>query len=223
MFVGHVIGHRALQLHLGLGVQFDGLPLLVVRFHDDPGQAHIDRLVQVDLAVLIGADDRLRRLEVLALLHRRRLPALLGHVVTPQHDVIHRVGDRLAVGGLEQVHRRDHQQPRLRLGVCRQWHMHRHLVAVEVRVESLAHQRMKLNRLAVDQHRLEGLDAQPVQGRGAVEQHHLVLDDHLQRIPHHRINSIHHPLGGLDVGGVPLFDQLVHHKGLEQLQRHLAR
>ena len=46
--------------------------------------------------------------------------------------------------------------------------MHGHLVAVEIGVEALAHQGMQLDGIAFDQHRLEGLNAHAVQGRGAV-------------------------------------------------------
>ena len=46
--------------------------------------------------------------------------------------------------------------------------MHRHLVAVKIGVERDAHERMQLDRLALDQHRLEGLNPQAMQSRGAV-------------------------------------------------------
>jgi hypothetical protein len=46
--------------------------------------------------------------------------------------------------------------------------VHGHLVAVEVGVEGGADQRVELDRLALDQHRLEGLDAEAVQRRRAV-------------------------------------------------------
>ena len=50
----------------------------------------------------------------------------------------------------------------IRDSICaydRQRHVHRHLVAVEIGVEGRADQRMNLDGLAFDQHRLEGLDA----------------------------------------------------------------
>ena len=47
----------------------------------------------------------------------------------------------------------------------RQRDVHGHLVAVEVGVEGGADQRMQLDRLAFDQHRLERLDAQTMQRR----------------------------------------------------------
>ena len=101
--------------------------------------------------------------------------------------------------------------------------MYRHLVAVEVRVECLTGQRVKLDCLAVNQHRHEGLNAQPVQGRRAVEQHRVALNDLLQRIPDHRFEPVNHALCGLDVRGMGPLDQLVHHERLEQLQRHFPR
>ena len=57
----------------------------------------------------------------------------------------------------------EHQDARLRLGLRRQRQVHGHLVAVEVRVERVADQRVDLDRLALDQHRLERLDAEAVE------------------------------------------------------------
>ena len=53
-----------------------------------------------------------------------------------------------------------------------QRHVHGHLVAVEVCVEGGAHERVQLDGLALDEHRLEGLDAQTVQrgGHGSAAQ-----------------------------------------------------
>src|SRR4026207_438108 len=68
----------------------------------------------------------------------------------------------------------------------------------EAGVEGGAHQRMELDRLALDQHRLEGLDAQAVQRRRAVE-HHRVLADHLfQDVPDLGHFLLDQALGGLD-------------------------
>ena len=49
-----------------------------------------------------------------------------------------------------------------------------------------ADQRMQLDRLAFDQHRLERLDAEAVQGRRAVQQHRMLADDLLEDVPHFR-------------------------------------
>src|SRR5690606_5840863 len=97
----------------------------------------------------------------------------------------------------------------------------RHLVAVEVGVEGGAHQRVDLDGLALDQHRLERLDAQAVQRRRPVEQDGVLLDDVLEDVPHLRAAALDHPLGRLDVLGQLAVDQRLHDEGLEQLQRHL--
>ena len=55
--------------------------------------------------------------------------------------------------------------------------MNCHLIAVKVGVECRANQRMQLNRLALNQHRLKGLNTQTVQRRRTV-QHHRMLADH---------------------------------------------
>ena len=99
--------------------------------------------------------------------------------------------------------------------------MHGHLVTVEVRVVGGADERVQLDGLALDQQRLKGLDAEAVQGRGAVE-HDRVLADHVfQDIPDDQVFALDHFLGGLDgCGDLPLF-QLGVDERLEQLQRHL--
>ncbi len=84
--------------------------------------------------------------------------------------------------------------------------MHGHLVAVEVGVEGGTHQRVDLDRGSFHQHGHERLDAQAVQGRGAVEQHRVVADDLVE---------------GLDVRRVALVHQLAHDERLEELERHL--
>ena len=99
--------------------------------------------------------------------------------------------------------------------------MHGHLVTVEVGVERRTHERVDLDGLALDQLRLERLDAQTVQRRCAVEQHRVLADDLFQNVPHDRALTLDHALGGLDVLGVVEIDQPLHHERLEQLQRHL--
>ena len=124
--------------------------------------------------------------------------ALAGHVVQTQHDVLRRHDDRLAVGRRQDVVRRHHQRARFELRFDRQRHVHGHLVAVEVGVERGTDQRMQLDRLAFDQHRLERLDTQAVQRRRTV-QHDRVLADHFfEDIPDFRAFALDQSLGGLD-------------------------
>ena len=98
--------------------------------------------------------------------------------------------------------------------------MHGHLVAVEVGVEGRADQRVDLDGAALDQDRLEGLDAQAVQRRRAVEQHRVVLDDLFEDVPDLGPHALDDALGALDVVRQALLDQLAHDERLEQLERH---
>ncbi len=100
-----------------------------------------------------------------------------------QNDVAARADVRVAVRGREQIVRGEHLQARFGLCVDGQRDVNRHLVAVEVGVKGFADERVQLNRLTLDQHRLERLNPQTVQRRGAVEEHHAVLNDLLERVP----------------------------------------
>jgi hypothetical protein len=91
-----------------------------------------------------------------------------------------------AGGGVQDVVGRHHQHARFELGFQRKRHVDGHLVAVEVGVEGRADQRVQLDRLALDQHRLEGLDAEAVQRRRAVEQHRMLADDLVEDVPDFR-------------------------------------
>ena len=95
-----------------------------------------------------------------------------------------------------------------------------HLVTVEVGIERRADQRVDTDGLALDQDRLEGLDAQTVQGGGTVQHHRVLTDDVLEDGPHLRLAPFDHTLGRLDVLGQLLVDQLLHDERLEQLKRH---
>src|SRR5882757_9240933 len=82
---------------------------------------------------------------------------------------------------------------------------------------------MQLNRLALDQQRLERLDAQAVQSRRAVEQHGMLADDFLENIPDLRTFPLDQPLCSLDGRSLATQLQLLENEGLEELQRHLLR
>ncbi len=101
--------------------------------------------------------------------------------------------------------------------------MHGHLVTVEVRVERGADERVDLDGLALDQLRLEGLDAEAVQGGRTVQQHRVLGDDLFEDVVHHGAAALDHALGALDVLRVVQVDQALHHERLEQLQRHRLR
>ena len=82
---------------------------------------------------------------------------------------------------------------------------------------------MDLQRLALDQHRLEGLDAEAVQRRCTVQQHRMLLDDVFEDVPHLRATTLDHALGGLDVLRQLEVDETLHDERLEQLERHQLR
>src|SRR3984893_9039426 len=80
---------------------------------------------------------------------------------------------------------------------------------------------MKLNRLALDQHRLESLDAESVQGRRTIQQDRMLADHVVENIPDVLALFLDHLLGALDSRDVALFFELVVDERLEQLERHL--
>src|SRR4051794_23223528 len=83
-------------------------------------------------------------------------------------------------------------------------------------------ERVDLDGFALDQLRLEGLDAETVEGGRPVEQHRVLHDDLFEDVPHHgvaahaRRRALDHPLGGLDVLRVGEVDEPLHHEGLEE-------
>ena len=189
----------------------------------------LDRLLQPDLLRLDGELDLLLRAEAgrprLELLDRDRveIPVGVREVIGAEHHVLRRRREGIPVRRREDVVRGQHQDPRLGLRLRRQRHVHRHLVAVEVRVEGVADERVHLDRLALDERRLECLDAEPVQRRGAVQQHRVLLDDLLEDVPHLGVHLVDVPLRRLDVlDDLPL-DEPAHDERLEELERHQLR
>ncbi len=144
-------------------------------------------------------------------------------VVRAQNHVLRRRRQRRAVRGGQDVVGGEHQDARLRLRLRRQWQVHGHLIAVEVGVEGVAYERVHLDRLALDQQRLECLDAETVQRGGAVEQHRVLVDDLLEHVPHLADHRVDHLLRRLDVLRGLALDQASHDERLEQLQRHDLR
>ena len=115
---------------------------------------------------------------------------------------------------------------RMRASACAsadRGHVNGHLVAVKVCVERGAAQRMELERAALDQNRLERLNAEAVQRRGTVEHDRTILDDVFQSIPDLILALVDHLLGGLDVVGKTVLDELLHDERAEQLDGHFLR
>src|ERR671920_47396 len=80
-----------------------------------------------------------------------------------------------------------------------------------------------LDGLALDEHRLERLDAEAVERRGAVQEHRVLADDLFEDVPDHRLLPVNHLARLLDGGGVALLLKLVVDERLEKFERHLLR
>jgi len=103
---------------------------------------------------------------------------------------------------------REHKDPGFQLRIERQRHVDGHLIAVEVCIECRAHHGMDADGLSLHEHRLEGLNAETVEGRSTVQQHGVAVDDVLQDLPHFGSLLIHHLFGALHGLDNAAFDQL---------------
>ena len=101
--------------------------------------------------------------------------------------------------------------------------MNGHLVAVKVGVECRTDKRMKLNRLAFHEDRLKCLNSETVKCRCAVQHDRMLGNDILKYIPHAVFKPFHHLLRALDIVRGASLDELLHHEGLEEFDRHLLR
>ncbi len=137
--IAQVLGYGPVEYHAAHGgVHKAGdLPALILH-----RAAHLYLCVQPDDLRVIGHHGLVHIAEDLALPGLALL--LQRQVVGPQHHVLCGHRDRPAVRGLQEVVGRQHQEPGLSLCLCGQRHMHRHLVAVKVRVIGRAHQRVQL-------------------------------------------------------------------------------
>ena len=150
-------------------------------------------------------------------------PRILRQIITAERDVLRRRRDRLAARGREDVVRREHEHARFHLRLDRERHVHRHLVAVEVRVVSGANERMNADRFAFDQQRLESLDRKTVQSRRAVQQHRMALGHFFENVPDFRRLALDHFLRAAHGVDVAEFLQPANDERLEQNERHLLR
>ena len=91
-----------------------------------------------------------------------------GKIIYAYDHILSRNHNGASVRRLKNVVGSQHQIARLCLSLLGKRHMHRHLVAVKVRVEGGTHKRVELYGSSVHQHRLKGLYAQAVQSRRTV-------------------------------------------------------
>ena len=136
--------------------------------HVTIGHAHLDAGMQRNLSAVIGGFHFPGGAEAHAFALLKA--ALGGHVVQTKHDILRRHDDRAAVGGRENVVGAHHEHAAFDLRFHRKGNVHGHLVTVKVGVVGRADERVQTDGLAFYQQGFKGLNAQTVQGRGAVEQ-----------------------------------------------------
>ena len=146
-----------------------------------------------------------------------------GQVIDAQDNILRWYDDGLAVGGAENVVGGHHQHPGFQLRLQAKRYVHRHLIAVKIRIEGGADQGVQLNGLAFDQHRLERLDAKAMQGWGPVQHDRMFADHALQNIPNLRPLFFDQLLGHLQGRGCAVNLQIRIDERLKQFQRHLLR
>ena len=144
----------------------------------------------------------------------------LCQIVNAENHVLRRNGERQAVGRRKNVVRREHQDGGFHLRFGRKRNVHGHLVAVKVRVERGADERVDANGLAFDEHRFKGLNAEAVQRRSAVQKHRMLANHFFENVPNHGLLLLDHFLGLLDGGAVALRFEAMIDERLEQLERH---
>src|SRR4051812_8996677 len=98
-----------------------------------------------------------------------------------------------------------------------------HLVTVEVGVISRADERVNADGRTLDQHGLESLDREAVEGRRAVEQHRVALRHFLEDIPHLGGLLLDHLAGTADGVHEAEFLEAADDERLEEDERHLLR
>ena len=152
-----------------------------------------------------------------------RVSTLLGQVIAAQNHILARHGQRFSIGRREDVIGREYQDAGLDLRFDGKRYVDSHLVAVKVGVKGSAYKRVYMNGLALHQDGLKGLDAEPVERWGAVEEHRVVLDNLVKHIPDLWGLALDHLFCALDRRDDPLLFQLVVDERLEKLEGHLLR
>ncbi len=204
---------------IGLGVRDVLIVIRVGEVDHFAGVAHADGREQFDFAGFERHDDFFARAERAAFALGLRLG--LGHVIDAEHHVLRRNRERIAVGGRQDVVRAEHQHGRFHLRFGRKRDVHGHLVAVEVRVERGADERVDADGFSFDEHGLEGLNAEAVKRGSAVEKHRMLADHVLENVPDDRFLRLDEFLGLLDGGAMARGFELVIDERLEKLERHL--
>src|SRR5713226_6646354 len=196
--------------------------LVVVRsgeIDEFAGVAQADGREQLDFAGFQREDDFIGGAENAAFALGSRL--VLGQIVDAEDHVLRRHGERQTVSRRQDIARTEHEHGGFDLRFGRERDVHSHLVAVEVRVERGADERVDADGFAFDENRFERLNAETVKRRSAVEHHGMFADDVFQDVPNDGFLLLDHFLGLLDGGAMALRFELVIDERLEELERHL--
>ena len=180
----------AVGLHIGIFVE----TMVLVELHGDAG-------IEVNTFLIVSNDNLFGGVEALTLALDNLVgsgTAGLGHIVQTEHHVLRRNSDRSTISGVEDVVGGQHQQLSLEDSSITHGNVNCHLVTIEVSVESGTHQRVETDGLALDEARLEGLDAETVQRRSTVQQDGMALQDVFKDFPYNRLFAVDDALGRLD-------------------------
>ena len=237
LFLVHAETDLIIERVLGIGAVHKTEILRDGLIEDDAADGRLHRLVflySVDRLGHADLDGAVERNDACLVRHecflggaeRHARPLLLTHigeVIGTKDHILCRDGVRVAVLRTQEVVDREHENAGFRLRLGAQRNVDGHLVAVKVGVVCRAGQRVQLESAALDEHRLKRLNAQAVQRRRAVEQHRVLLDDDIERVPDLRLLAVHHLLGRFDVVGNAVLHELFHHERTEQLNGHFLR
>src|SRR4029450_4743531 len=101
--------------------------------------------------------------------------------------------------------------------------MHGHLVAVEVRIISSAHQRMNSDGFALDQLRFKSLNGQSVKSGRTIEQYWMTFGHFIENVPDLRRLTLDHLFRAAHCMHVAQVFQPTDDERLEKHERHLLR
>ena len=141
-------------------------------------------------------------------------------IVQTQHNILGRHDNRLTTGRAKNVVGGHHQHAGFQLRFQRQGNVYGHLVTVKVGVKGGTDQRVQLDRLTLNQHRLKRLDTQTVQGWRTVQQNWMLANNLFQDVPNFWPLTLNHSFGCLNGVGQSVQLQLGKNERLKQLQRH---
>ena len=148
---------------------------------------------------------------------------LKGEVVCTEHDVLRRRENRLTARGREDVIRRHHQELALHDGFQGKRDVDGHLVTVEVRVVSGTDERVQTDSVTFDEDRLESLNRETVERRGAVQEDWVAAGDFFQDVPNFGLLLLDVLTGAAHGVGEAEVLQAADDKRLKENEGHLLR